>query len=209
MKLLSSPEAMHASVQSAFPPGSLEATMERALWRVDRASGHEVSLYIVSPIEPDLSHVVEQAGWQNGAMWQTRAYRPLLERLAPGQRWLFRLRANPVFRGYKAGKEWADTKPLAHVTVKQHETWLLDRAANAGFRVPDGPLGESDLRVTERSILKFFKGGHRVTIAVATFDGVLEVVDPPAMAATLTKGLGRAKAYGCGLMTLAAMNSGG
>lgn len=36
-----------------------------------------------------------------------------------------------------------------------------------------------------------------------TFDGRLEVTDPAALRRTLTLGLGKAKAYGCGLMTLA------
>lgn len=202
-KLLSSPQSMHAAVQSAFPPGALESAGGRALWRVDRAGDHEISLYIVSPVEPDLSHLVEQAGWQTGEMWQTRDYRPLLTRLEVGQHWAFRLTANPTFHGYKTGRDWSDTKPLAHVTVKQQETWLLDRAENAGFRVPDGPHEEAALRVVSRSTLRFTKGGHRVVVGCATFEGVLEVLDPDALARTLTSGLGRAKAYGCGLLTLA------
>ncbi|PSL01016.1 CRISPR system Cascade subunit CasE [Murinocardiopsis flavida] len=44
---------------------------------------------------------------------------------------------------------------------------------------------------------------NRVTLVTATFDGRLEVTDPAALRRTLTAGLGRAKAYGCGLMTLA------
>lgn len=207
-KLLSSPQAMHAAVQSAFPPGSLESAGGRALWRVDRPGDHEVSLYLVSPLEPDLSHVVEQAGWQSGEMWQTRDYRPLLTRLEQGQRWAFRLTANPVFHGYKTGREWSDTKPLAHVTVEQQQRWLLDRTERSGFRVPDGSHGEPALQVVDRSMLRFGKGGHRVVVSSATFEGILEVSDPEALVRTLTQGLGRAKAYGCGLLTLAPLASG-
>lgn len=202
-KLLSSPQAMHATVQSGFPPGALKGAGGRALWRIDRGAREEVALYLVSPIEPDLSHLVEQAGWQSGEMWQTRDYRTLLDRLAPGQLWAFRLTANPVFSGYKQGTDWGDTKPLAHVTVKQQEKWLLDRAERAGFRVPDGPHDVAELRVTDRSTLRFAKGGHRVVIAKATFEGVLEVVDGDTLSRALTTGIGRAKAYGCGLLTLA------
>lgn len=36
-----------------------------------------------------------------------------------------------------------------------------------------------------------------------TFDGRLEVTDPAALRRTLTQGIGKAKAYGCGLITLA------
>lgn len=202
-KLLSSPQAMHAAIQSGFPPGALEGAGARALWRIDRGTNAEATLYLVSPVEPDLSHVVEQAGWQSGEMWQTRDYRKLLDRLTLGQFWAFRLTANPVFSGYKTGTDWGDTKPLAHVTVKQQENWLLDRAERAGFRVPDGPHDVASIRVTNRSTLRFAKGGHRVVIGTATFEGVLEVIDADTLSRTLTCGIGRAKAYGCGLLTLA------
>ncbi|MFD5550034.1 type I-E CRISPR-associated protein Cas6/Cse3/CasE, partial [Streptomyces goshikiensis] len=44
---------------------------------------------------------------------------------------------------------------------------------------------------------------NRVPLVTVTFDGCLEVTDPAALRRTLTLGLGKAKAYGCGLMTLA------
>jgi CRISPR system Cascade subunit CasE len=39
-------------------------------------------------------------------------------------------------------------------------------------------------------------------VVTVTFDGRLEVTDPDALRRTLTQGI-RAKAYGCGLITLA------
>lgn len=209
MKLLASPQAMHAAVQSGFPPGSLDTAGGRALWRIDRNSNDDVALFLASPIEPDLSHLVEQAGWQSGEMWQTRDYQPLLHRLTAGQRWTFRLTANPVFHGIKKGKDWTDTKPLAHVTSKQQESWLLDRSERLGFHVQDGPHDESALRIVGRSTLRFSKGGHRVVIGTATFEGILKVTDPVALSVALTHGVGRAKAYGCGLLTLAPTLAGG
>ncbi len=44
---------------------------------------------------------------------------------------------------------------------------------------------------------------HQVKLTRVTFDGRLRVLDPAAFRRTLTSGLGKAKAYGCGLMTLA------
>jgi len=46
-----------------------------------------------------------------------------------------------------------------------------------------------------------------VTLVTVTYDGLLEVTDPDALRRTLTRGLGRAKAYGCGLLTLARCDS--
>ncbi|WP_026248793.1 type I-E CRISPR-associated protein Cas6/Cse3/CasE [Streptomyces sp. LaPpAH-108] len=45
--------------------------------------------------------------------------------------------------------------------------------------------------------------GRDVRFARATFDGRLQITDLAAFRRTLTHGLGKAKAYGCGLMTLA------
>jgi len=44
---------------------------------------------------------------------------------------------------------------------------------------------------------------HDVRLTSVTYDGRLRVTDPDALRRTLTGGLGKAKAYGCGLMTLA------
>jgi len=191
---------MHAAVQSAFPPGAIPEGEGRALWRIDK-SDNATALIIASPVEPDLTHLVEQAGWQTGEMWQTRPYRPLLDSLATGQRWAFRLVANPTYAGRKAG--WEDTKPRAHTTVKQQEAWFLARCESWGFEVPDGPMGVSELRVAERETLRFARNQREVTVAKAAYEGVLDVTDPDLLRTALTAGVGRAKAYGCGLMTLA------
>ncbi|MGC4962919.1 type I-E CRISPR-associated protein Cas6/Cse3/CasE [Gordonia sp. DT101] len=201
-KLLSNPEAMHAAVEASFAPGMLTDAGARALWRIDSPAADEIHLYIVSPVEPDLSHVVEQAGWQTGAMWQTRDYRPVLDAVQEGRRFSFRLRANPV-RSMRAENS-ARTKPVAHVSVAQQEQWLLQRAVGNGFVVTAGLQASPAVRVVDRGVMRFGKGGgRRVTVAHATFEGVLEVTDAERLRRTLSCGIGRAKAYGCGLMTLA------
>ncbi len=61
----------------------------RVLWRTDRNATAEVLLFVVSPDRPDLTPLVEQAGWPaataSGTLgWRTYAYTPLLERLDKG-----------------------------------------------------------------------------------------------------------------------------
>jgi CRISPR system Cascade subunit CasE len=51
------------------------------------------------------------------------------------------------------------------------------------------------------------RGQRQVTVATATFEGVLRIDDPATFRTVLTNGIGHAKAYGCGLMTLAAPQS--
>lgn len=209
-KLLGSPQAMHAAVLAAFPQSAEDRG--RVLWRVDR-SDHQRWLYVVSRPEPDFAHVVEQAGWPTTQdTWAVRPYAPLLDRLAAGQTWAFRLTANPTRTS--SATTVADGVPVvpqpgqgspkrgkryAHVTVAQQLEWLLARAPRCGFTVPEPDTVVVHDRRTER----FTRRGATVTIAKATYDGHLTVDDPDALRRTLTDGVGPAKGYGCGLLTLA------
>lgn len=200
-KLLSSPQAMHAAVLAGFPD-SRPSEDGRVLWRVDSYGAHRVLLYISSPDKPDLTHLVEQAGWPTTQGWQTASYDSLLDSLETGQRWQFRLTANPVHAVRREG--WSATKPLGHVTVVQQQQWLLDRQERLGFRIaPSSVADEPDVAVVDRAVRRFDRNGSRVTISTATFEGHLDVADTDAFRRALTFGIGRAKSYGCGLLTLA------
>lgn len=201
-RLVGNPHALHAAVMSAFSPDVLAAPRQegRVLWRLDQR-GPALTLYVVSPFEPDLTHLVEQAGWPATEGWSTRRYTPLLERLQTGQRWHFRLTANPVRR--VAVKDGGRSKAMAHVTASQQEEWLGSRVEQHGFRFAVTEQGAPLLTVQDRRTVSFPRDGARVTLAYATFEGVLEVADPAALRAALVGGIGRAKGYGCGLLTLA------
>ena len=201
--LLSNPQAMHAAVMSSFPPEKTAG--KRVLWRVDSVD-HEVGLYVTSPTEPDFSHLIEQAGWATST-WQTRDYHPLLNRLEAGQAWSFRLQANPV---KQSGTAATKGKRLAHVTPEQQVGWLIARAGQNGFSLVQGSHGDPEVQVSSRSKTSFSRadphhGGHKakVTLVRAQFDGRLVVTDVEKFRSALTLGIGRGKAYGCGLMTIA------
>jgi CRISPR system Cascade subunit CasE len=201
--LLASPQSMHAAVLAAFPPQPEPVgDAARVLWRVDRDAEHDVILYLCSPERPDLTHLVEQAGWPTTSSWQTRDYTPLLERLAAGQPWAFRLTANPV-RRVRDAKHPDRGAVRGHVTAAQQVEWLLTKAAGAGFTVATASDGEPAVTVAERVVKNFARQGATVTLATARFDGVLHVSDEQLLRHTLVAGLGRAKSYGCGLLTLA------
>ena len=216
-RLLSSPQVMHAAVMSSFAePPAHTGDSPRVLWRVDHNSKAETALYIVSPDRPDLTHLVEQAGWPTTpeAGWHTYPYEPFLSRLAAGDVWGFRLSANPVHSIRR--KKGEPTKRTAHITPQYQAEWLLGRQDVGGFHVLDKPeepgATKSDtheLIVHARRGLSFGKteqlSGRKnhVALTTVTFDGRLRVTDPVALRRTLTSGLGKAKAYGCGLMTLA------
>lgn len=211
-KLLSSPQVLHAAVMSAFAEiPRQEEGGPRVLWRVDRNSRAETYLYTVSPDKPDLTHLVEQAGWPTTGRWDAYDYEPFLSRLNAGDRLAFRLTANPVHTARRNDEE--PTKLTAHIGPRHQLRWLLQRQEAAGFMVLQKPPGHElvseldqyEVIIHDRRQLAFKKPGNGkpVTLTTVTFDGRLEITDPDAFRHTLTRGLGRAKAYGCGLMTLA------
>lgn len=202
--LLASPQRLHAAVEAGFPTTAGDATDDgegRVLWRLDQ---HERTtlLYIVSPQRPDLTHLVEQAGWPTRLGWDTRDYRTLLDRLAAGQRWAFRLTANPVQSRPKI-EDRKKSQRFGHVTVAQQTGWLLARTDRLGIGIVKGTHDEPDVAVRRRDTLRFEREGNTVTLATAVFEGLLDVVDPAALRSALVNGVGSGKGYGCGLLTLA------
>jgi len=188
---------MHAAVLSAFPPGSEHETA-RVLWRLDRGVD-KLTLYISSPRKPDLTHVVEQAGWPTAPdPWSSASLDHFLTGLQPGQAWRFRLTANPV-HSVRQG-DGLRGKRLAHVTASQQEEWFRTRCERWGFAT-------RHVAITDRRVVTFGRGApsqrRKVTLSMATYDGVLQVQDSASLSTALTAGLGRAKGYGCGLLTLA------
>ena len=230
-QLMRSRQVLHAAVMNCFPPGALEgAGIPRVLWRLDRPSvGRGVTprqgspscaLFISSPVPPDPSHIVEEAGYATDGGVLVRDMGDFLDRLEARQRWGFRLCVNPTFREASQVNARGRKKVLAHVTQDQQTQWVLDRSERLGFRVLTSAEYGGDLPVLEdrdgrrvdganllingieRSVAEFQRGSSRVTLALATFEGVLEVTDPDALRHGLVHGVGRGKAYGCGLLTL-------
>jgi CRISPR system Cascade subunit CasE len=200
--LLASPQKLHAAVLAAFPPSASTAEEQgRVLWRIDQHQ-HQTVLYLVSPHIPDLTHLVESVGWPSTHGWQTRDYTPLLDALKTGTQWAFRLTANPVSSRRKT-EDSPRSQRFGHVTAAQQTEWLLTRAKRSGFTVPLGVGDEPDVAVRRRQTLRFSRHGGTVTLSTAVFEGRLEITDPDALRNSLVHGIGPAKGYGCGLLTLA------
>ena len=212
-KLIGNPQAMHAAVMAAFSAGEL-GDSGRVLWRLDSDDqGHVV--YLSGPGVPDLRVITDQAGRADHP-GDTADLRPFLNALAEGQTWAFRLTANPVKSIPQGPNQRGRVVP--HVTVAQQLAWLEQKSSQHGFTLcrsnpvqgeepSDTPL--LDAVVSRRMDLRFSKGspaerrGPRVTIRTARFDGRLEVTDAELLRRTLLEGIGRARAYGCGLLSLA------
>ncbi|MDR2354717.1 MAG: type I-E CRISPR-associated protein Cas6/Cse3/CasE [Clostridiales Family XIII bacterium] len=188
-RALMSPQIMHASIKACFPKSD-----GRILWRADTL-GHNLYILIAAPIKPDFTDFIRQYGWPaSGQTGESGDYGQLLDRITQDSVWRFRLTANPVHT--------VKGKIYAHVTAAHQRNWLLDRAECNGF-----VLQGDALDVVRRDTIRFHKGRgterREVTLARASFEGVLTVRDAALFKNALTQGIGRARAYGCGLLTVA------
>lgn len=207
-KYLGSPQAMHAVVMGATG-GNIGDGPGRVLWRVDR--GTTTALYILSPLEPDCSQLVAEAG-AAGTQARTLDYSPFLASLDAGQLWAFRLAANPSYSASRG--PGVRGQRYGHVTVEQQRQWLVERAPRHGFELmpvdhvdDEGSDGAVMVVHRERPVFNRRRsegeGRDRVTINRTVYEGVLHITDPEPLRRALIAGIGRSKAYGCGLMTLA------
>lgn len=195
MQALVEPQKLHGAVESSFA-----GERQRRLWRLDRLHGVPY-LLLLSEEKPDLTALAAQFGPVNGeGEVCTKDYTPLLARIANGSTWQFRLTANPTKSCPQTG-QGARGSVKAHCTVAYQKQWLVQRAEKHGFALdPDG------FTVTGSRWLHFRKGkeGARpVTLLSVTYEGTLQVTDAEAFTGMLTHGIGRGKAYGLGLMTIA------
>lgn len=201
MKALASPQILHGAVESCFKWDGGGEKRERALWRIDYLNG-VCYLLILSAEKPELGHIAGQFGYDyNDIPWRIGEYGGMLEKIENGGKWRFRLTANPA----KSCTNDSDTESgrggiHAHVTLAQQKEWLINRAERNGFSVG---CDSFDVTHTEWKIFRKTGQGDKVTLRVASYEGVLTVTDAESLKKALIGGIGRGKAYGCGMLTLA------
>lgn len=203
MKALANPQCIHGAIEALnaetddWAESANESKRPRSLWRIDTLNG-EMYLLVLTQEAPKLSRAAEQFGY-GGISVETKAYAPLLDRIAVGERWRFRLTANPVKSLKKGDSPESRGKVTALISVGQQEEWLASHAQSYGFMLKPG-----EFRVTHSQKYNFQKHGRgkSVSLLSVTFEGVLTVTDAERFREALTQGIGRGKAYGNGLMTV-------
>lgn len=114
-------------------------------------------------------------------------YAPLLDRLREGQSWGFAITVNPTTGHHGVHKPITDPSEVT--------AWLVRRLSMAGARV-------DDVRIVGFRTLRFRKQGTDVVLHTADMQGTLKVTGPDSLRAAIVGGVGRGKAYGCGLLLL-------
>jgi CRISPR system Cascade subunit CasE len=188
---------MHRTVMSAYPDMPEETPGRQAhgvLWRLDAARGGFVQ-YVQSHIEPDWTKL--PAG-HLAAPAEVRPLRPVLDAIATGRKLSFRLVANPTKCDPKTHKR------IAHRQPEQQVEWLIRQGERHGFMIASAAGGVPDVAPLPIPSLVGRKDDRKkITVQPVRFDGHLVVTDADAFTDALLNGIGRAKAYGCGLISLA------
>jgi CRISPR system Cascade subunit CasE len=222
-RLLRNPQAMHAAVLGGL---SRQPVTERVLWRLEDNGRHRAAVLVLTQSTPSWEHLVEQAGWASSDEEQAlvRSYKPLLDRVVRGREFAFRLRANPVTAIRHPQKPSPSQRQLLegggrirgfrmpHRTAECQLAWLRERIGHWGFEPVDNSAGVADVHLSARKRLVFTRRSddtaRQVTIETATFEGRLRVAEVDLATASLLGGVGPARAYGCGLITLAPLPGG-
>lgn len=149
-------------------------------------------------------------------LWRldSKPYRP--EPIS-GERYSFILRANPSldisrgerrsqrvdaimhakFQARQRGEPWnADRERSAALD------WLFGKEASLGVRFDRGACDASGYVQVGLPPKKSAKDRRAIHLSVVDYNGVIEVIDGARFAEKLTQGIGRAKAFGCGLMLI-------
>lgn len=211
-KDLADVQRLHSRVMSGFPSGQEGARQKfGVLFRVDGGAG--VVLLVQSRVRPtwDLPTGYLAADWLDASAptVATTSLEGLFARCGEGAQLRFRLRANPTrFIDSKTGED--GKRRGKRVPLRKEESrlgWLQRKASDGGFVVEDvrqaDEVAVPDVVQQEPGVVRGWRDGRRITLEGVVFEGRLRVQDAGRFRTTLLEGVGRGRAYGFGLLSVA------
>lgn len=185
---------MHRTVMSFFPDiqdDNARQTM-KILHRLDIINKNPV-LLIQSQMQPMIEVLPNGYG-----VAKYTSLNPLIKALRDGIIIRYRILANATKRqntGLMAGKRIA----LGFSDTKQ---WWLERSTNAGLALTVEPT------LVSETLPGISSKYNNILLRSWRIDGLASVNDVEKLVATLEVGIGRGRAYGCGMLSIAILQSG-
>ncbi len=168
---------------------------KRALFRVERDSETGISMALVqSHAAPDFS-TLPSGYWLNHPEVHSD-YAEKLRAIVAGQFLRFRLFANPTVK--RKNKDGKPTRFGLYKEAEQHD-WLARKLADGGTKLVDFSANKFAMQ----SFRKHNSGDKEQTHFAVLFEGVLQVTDPDKLRLAVESGIGSAKGFGFGLLSLA------
>ncbi|MEO2034702.1 MAG: type I-E CRISPR-associated protein Cas6/Cse3/CasE, partial [Planctomycetaceae bacterium] len=163
-------------------------------------------LVVRSRLLPDWGRAFLDAGWLFDATipspWTLE-----VSNITVGSQWRFRLEANPTVKRKVQGRK--NGRREAYATPEEQIAWFHRKAINGGFTVATQQDSEGeavpDIRITAAELQRARRRKDQRTLSHhgVRFDGILHVTDEEKFAETLAAGIGSAKAFGFGLLSIA------
>lgn len=189
---------LHRTLMHAFKPELPGG--ERLLFRLETERG-SAEVLVQTQNLPNWAYFREDAGFIGYMMETEPQVKPFTPEFKMGQKFYFRLLANPTYRkaGYKNKK--GHSKRIGIKTEEDQIKWLMKKGQAGGFL----PFGELVLKNMDSLHGVQVDGNekHIIKIDCVQFDGLLEVTNPEEFEQTFRSGIGSARGFGCGLLSLA------
>ena len=203
---LADPYQLHATLCRAFSPPDRKCPKGEILWRLEPETGFDGSprVLVQSRTLPEWEGIGVKG-------WLVKADPPIdlknrlnLDSLKSGQRFRFRLRANPCVTRHG--------KRLGLLKIEEQEQWLARKGERHGFVLPNQTgfdLSESqpkriDVRISQEQMLRGKQHtGNGVRVFSVLYDGMLTVIDAEKFRIALQSGIGHGKVFGLGLLSVA------
>lgn len=174
------------------------------LYRVTGRAPGERRVLVLSGEEPDAG---PERPWGSTRRLESKSYDPDLD---SGLELDYELRLNATRVHTRTDDDGNKTKTRRDVwDVVFDEEPETEQSPHDVYRAYvarklEGAARIDDARVIDRSWVKAKKGGNRrpIQFVATNLIGTLQVRDPEALLETIAHGIGRAKAFGCGLLCL-------
>ncbi len=172
------------------------------LFRIDPRPGRSPVILVQSAGKPDWDYAFHNAQHMLRC-FDVRCFSPAF---SPGDMLRFRLLANPTKRlradsigpnGRPVGKEWEGKR--VPVATEMLEEWLSRRGERGGF----GVEGLTSVEPGWAYMNKTRDRGKGQRLRSVRYEGVLEVADSARFEEAVVEGIGPAKAFGFGLLSVA------
>lgn len=203
---LSDPYQLHSTLCRAFSAPDKKCPEGEFLWRLEPESDPAgcPRILVQSRSLPDWTGVGVQGWLANADSGIDLKDRLKLDSLKTGQRFRFRLRANPCVT--------RDGKRVGLLRTNEQEAWLERKGKQHGFSLPqlasfdfsEAPQERIDVRISQEQMLRGKQhSGNGIRVYSVLYDGILMVAEPDNFRGALQSGIGHGKAMGLGLMSVA------
>jgi len=211
-KVMQSPYRIHAAIMKAYPGHKPHSA--GVLFRIEKAQKDiMIPILVQSHVRPEWDYLIEQ--YESAV--QLHPVKDISDlRFTQGQKLRFCLRANPIVTK-KDNKGRLNTEGKAKtcrlpILIESHQLeWIRKKGLCVRRDKQDGTSVDGGFHVLQCLSINepawvHNKQGQKEPIKIQTviFQGILQVTDPDAfLQNSVIRGIGPAKAFGCGLLSLA------